>query len=283
MKLSIITINYNNAAGLKKTLDSVAEQTYTDFEHIIVDGASTDGSVDEIIAYSQSPIANCQITWISEPDTGIYNAMNKGVCMALGEYTLMLNSGDYLVDNRVIENIIPLLDGTDIIQGNTIEEYPDKTMRNRGYGKSDIDFFDVMNGHFLHQASFIHMDTLKKYGYYDEAYKKGADTYFYITTLALGHASFKYVDVDVANFDVNGISNMQDPKWIQIDKEEDARWYGEHVSMRLMSLCHTAPKKIRLYDTLHRHKLIWYITMILVRLSLWMTPMPKKVKLEKIK
>lgn len=284
MKLSIITINYNNAAGLKKTLDSVAAQTYTDFEHIIVDGASTDGSVDEIIAYSQSPIANrYKITWLSEPDTGIYNAMNKGVRMALGEYTLMLNSGDYLVDNRVIENIIPLLDGTDIIQGNTIEEYPDKIMRNRGYGKSNIDFFDVMNGHFLHQASFIHMDTLKKHGYYDEAYKKGADTYFYITTLALGHASFKYVDVDVANFDVNGISNMQDPKWIQIDKEEDARWYGEHVSMRLMSLCHTAPKKIRLYDTLHRHKLIWYLTMILVRLSLWITPMPQKVKLEKIK
>ena len=284
MKLSIITINYNNAAGLKKTLDSVAAQTYTDFEHIIVDGASTDGSMDEIIAYSQSPIANRhKITWISEPDTGIYNAMNKGVRMAEGEYTLMLNSGDYLVDNSVVEKVIPLLDGTDIIQGNIIEDYPDKVIRNRGYGNSDIDFFDVMKGHFLHQASFIHMDTLKKYGYYDESYKKGSDTYFYITTLALGHASFKYVDVDVANFDVNGISNMQDPKWIQIDKEEDARWYGEHVSMRLMSLCHTAPKKIRLYDTLHRHKLIWYITMILVRLSLWITPMPKKVKLEKIK
>jgi hypothetical protein len=209
--------------------------------------------------------------------------MNKGVRMAEGEYTLMLNSGDYLVDNSVVEKVIPLLDGTDIIQGNIIEDYPDKVIRNRGYGDSDIDLFDVMNGHFLHQASFIHMDTLKKYGYYDESYKKGSDTYFYITTLALGHASFKYVDVDVANFDVNGISNMQDPKWIQIDKEEDARWYGEHVSMRLMSLCHTAPKKIRLYDTLHRHKLIWYITMILVRLSLWITPMPKKVKLEKIK
>jgi glycosyltransferase involved in cell wall biosynthesis len=284
MKLSIITINYNNAAGLKKTIDSVALQTYTDFEHIIVDGASTDGSVDEIFAYSQSPIANRhKITWISEPDTGIYNAMNKGVRLARGEYTLMLNSGDYLVNNSVVEKVMPLLDGTDIIQGNIIEEYPDKVIRNRGYGKSDIDFFDVMNGHFLHQASFIHIDTLKKYGYYDESYKKGADTYFYITTLALGHASFKYVDVDVANFDVNGISNMQDPKWVQIDKEEDARWYGEHISMRLMSLCRTAPKKVRLYDMLHRHKLIWYITMILVRLSLWITHMPQKVKLEKIK
>ena len=99
MKLSIITINYNNAAGLKKTLDSVAAQTYTDFEHIIVDGASTDGSVDEIIAYSQSPIANRhKIIWLSEPDTGIYNAMNKGIKKASGDYLLFLNSGDFLVE-----------------------------------------------------------------------------------------------------------------------------------------------------------------------------------------
>ena len=175
MKLSIITINYNNAAGLKKTLDSVASQTYTDFEHIIVDGASTDGSVDEIIAYSQSPIANRhKITWISEPDTGIYNAMNKGVLMAEGEYTLMLNSGDYLVDDHVIENVLPLLDGTDIIQGNTIEEYLDKTMRNRGYGKSDIDFFDVMKGHFLHQAAFCRRDLFGRYGMFMFRYLPGA-------------------------------------------------------------------------------------------------------------
>ncbi len=286
MKLSIITINYNNAEGLRKTLASVAAQTYSNIEHIIVDGASTDGSVEVIREYeNQLNITHSTIhlLWSSEPDNGIYDAMNRGIRKAKGEYTLMLNSGDYLVNNSVVEKVIPLLDGTDIIQGNIIEEYPDEVIRNRGYGKSDIDFFDVMNGHFLHQASFIHIDTLKKYGYYDESYKKGADTYFYITTLALGHASFKYVDVDVANFDVNGISNMQDPKWVQIDKEEDARWYGEHISMRLMSLCHTAPKKIRLYDTLHRHKLIWYITMILVRLSLWITPMPQKVKLEKLK
>ena len=284
MKLSIITINYNNAAGLKKTLDSVAAQTYKDFEHIIVDGASTDGSVDEIIAYSQSPIANRhKITWLSEPDTGIYNAMNKGVRLAQGEYTLMLNSGDYLVDEHVIEKVIPLLDGKDIIQGNTIEEYPDRIMRNRGYGKSDIDFFDVMDCHFLHQASFIRLEIIKKYGYYDESYKKAADSYFYITSLGLGNATFKYVDLDIANFDLNGISSMNDPKWIQIDKEEDARWYSEHISNRLMDFYRTTPKKIQLYDTLRRHKLIWYMTILLFHLSDWISPVPKKNKFERIK
>lgn len=284
MKLSIITINYNNAAGLKKTLDSVAVQTYTDFEHIIVDGASTDGSVEEIITYNQSPIANRhKITWISEPDTGIYNAMNKGVRMANGEYTLMLNSGDYLVDEFVVEKIIPLLDGTDIIQGNTIEDHPNKVVRNRGYGRSDITFLDVMEGHFLHQASFIHVKTLKKYGYYDEAYKKGADTYFYITALALGNATFRYVDLDIANFDINGISSLQDPKWIQLDMEEDMKWYGEHIPNRLMELSHTARKTIKLYDTLHRNRFIWYITHMLVRIAERIKPTLPNVKIEKIK
>lgn len=288
MKLSIITINYNNAAGLKKTLDSVAFQTCTGFEHIIVDGASTDGSVDIIREYENtlasrlSPLAS-RLKWISEPDTGIYNAMNKGVRLAKGEYTLMLNSGDYLVDENVISKVLPLLDGTDIIQGNTIEEVGDKQYRHRGYGKSNLSFFDVMDGHFLHQASFIRLTTMNEYGYYDESYKKGSDTYFYTSALALGNASFRYIDIDVANFDINGISSMQDSKWVQIDKEEDARWYGEHISTRLMNVYRTAPKKIRIYDTLHRHKWIWYVTMLLVRISEWITPIPPKVKLEKIK
>ena len=208
MKLSIITINYNNAAGLKKTLDSVAMQTSIDFEHIIVDGASTDDSVDIIREYEQSLVSNhsplsSHLKWISEKDTGIYNAMNKGIRIAIGEYTLMLNSGDYLVDEDVIEKILPLLDGTDIIQGNTIEEYSYQTIRNCGYGISNISFFDVMDGHFLHQASFIRLDSIQRYGYYDESYKKSADSYFYITALALGNASFKYINVDVANCEWN--------------------------------------------------------------------------------
>ena len=89
MKLSIITINRNNAAGLRRTIESVVSQTYTEFEYIIIDGASTDESVDVIKEYAD------KITfWVSEPDNGIYNAMNKGILKAKGEYLLFLNSGD---------------------------------------------------------------------------------------------------------------------------------------------------------------------------------------------
>ena len=114
MQLSIITINYNNAEGLRKTLASVAAQTYPNIEHIIVDGNSTDGSVDVIreyestLASSLSPFAS-RLKWLSEPDKGIYNAMNKGIRMATGEYIQILNSGDILATDDVTERMMAAL------------------------------------------------------------------------------------------------------------------------------------------------------------------------------
>ena len=97
MRLSIITINYNNAEGLRKTLASVASQTYRNIEHIIIDGGSTDGSVDVIREYAEDQTSNIKhqtshiVKWTSEPDKGIYNAMNKGISKASGDYIQILN------------------------------------------------------------------------------------------------------------------------------------------------------------------------------------------------
>lgn len=283
MRLSIITINRNNAEGLKRTLDSVKAQTCQEFEHIIVDGASTDDSVKIIESFVRD--VSCMmydVLWVSEPDTGIYNAMNKGLKMAHGEYTLMLNSGDFLVDEHVIERIIPELHTEDLIQGNIIENYPNCTMRIRGYGRSKISFIDAMDAHFLHQATFMRLSLMVKYGYYDDSYKKGADTYFFTKVLALGNASFRYVDIDITNFDINGISSLKDPIWCQIDSDEDARWYGENISNRLWEFYKTVPKKIHLYDQLHKFKFIWFITMGLVRVTEWISPSSTNLKKEKI-
>ena len=112
MKLSVITINYNNRDGLRKTIESVVNQTCKDFEYVIIDGGSTDGSVDVIKEY-----ADRINYWVSEPDKGIYNAMNKGIDVAQGEYCLFLNSGDYLFDNYVLSEVALHLDGTDVITG----------------------------------------------------------------------------------------------------------------------------------------------------------------------
>ena len=115
MTLSIITINYNNAAGLEKTIKSVISQTCKRYEFIIIDGGSKDGSKDIIEKYQD------QITyWVSEPDNGIYNAMNKGVKVAKGEYCIFMNSGDIFVDNDVIRDVFNIGFSADIITGGII-------------------------------------------------------------------------------------------------------------------------------------------------------------------
>lgn len=274
MKLSIITINYNNAEGLRKTMESVLKQTYQDFEYVIVDGGSSDGSVPIVKAYEERIIANRVnnqtqfplISWVSEHDNGIYDAMNRGIRKAKGEYTLMLNSGDYLVDEHVIERIMPELDETDIVQGNNIEECSGKTYRNRGYGKSDIDFFDVMKGHFLHQSSFCKRDLFERYGYFDESYKMSGDTKFFMTCLGKNNASFKYIDIDVANYDLSGISAEKTGKWAQLRAEEHARLMKEFYSPRLLHFFETNDKKVRLYNQLHAHRWIWNLVMLIAHI-----------------
>lgn len=264
MKLSIITINYNNALGLKKTLDSVAVQTCVDFEHIIVDGASSDGSVDVIREYEKNLTANLlplasHLKWTSEKDNGIYNAMNKGIKMAIGEYLLFLNSGDYLVDENVIVEIIPLLDGSEIIQGNTLSVVNNERYVNRGYGKSNISFIEVYQGHFLHQATFAKRDLFDRYGYFDENYKIGGDTVFYLKTLGFGNASFKYIDMNVAWYDMNGISASTDTKWLQQRQKED-EMYDALLSPRLLKLCKEDGHKIKSYDQITKY---WFLRKLL--------------------
>lgn len=303
MKLSIITINYNNAEGLHKTIESVLSQTYKEFEYIIVDGASTDDSVD-IIKASALQAEGLAFIWVSEKDTGIYNAMNKGIEIASGlrvvnalnrsersedknkelpEYVLMLNSGDYLVDEHVIERIMPELDGTDIVQGNNIEERAKGIYRNRGYGKSDIDLFDVMKGHFLHQSSFCRRDLFERYGYFDESYKMSADTKFFMICLGQKDATFKYVDIDVANYDMTGISAERKGPWAKCHQEELERIHKEAFSGRMFDYMLKNDKKVRLYNDLHAHKWIWNLTMAVAHIRAWIYGNSQDVKIEKIR
>lgn len=265
MKLSVLTINYNNSNGLQKTIDSVAIQTYTEFEHIIVDGNGYDEGVRIIQEYDYAQRISGQphplIRWISEIYNGIYNAMNKGIRMCQGEYVLILNSGDSLVDEHVLERIIPVLDGTDIVQGNAIEEYNGKLIQNRGYGRSEITMRDVLEGNFLHQASFCRKDLFVRYGYFDESYATMADKKFFMTCLGLHDASFKYVDIDVANFDVNGICSFKESRWCDNQKEEYQQLMKEIFSLRLK----TYMDETRELEKLKKHKCIWSIVQMFIK------------------
>src|ERR1035437_595442 len=99
-KLSIITVNLSNATGLRKTIESVISQTFTDYEYLIIDGGSTDGSLDIIKEF-----ADRMSYWVSEPDGGIYNAMNKGIAWATGDWIIFMNSGDVFRNIEVLENV----------------------------------------------------------------------------------------------------------------------------------------------------------------------------------
>ena len=116
MTYSIITVNYNNYEGLRRTIKSVVCQTYKDYEYIIIDGGSTDGSAELIRQYTD------HLTfWVSEPDKGIYNAMNKGVAHANGEYLNFMNSGDCFYDENVLQTLKAHLD-SDIVEGQVFDQ-----------------------------------------------------------------------------------------------------------------------------------------------------------------
>ena len=113
--ISVISINYNNAAGLKRTIESVIHQTSADYEYIIIDGGSNDDSVAVIEQYAS------QIDyWVSEPDSGIYNAMNKGVSKANGEYCIFMNSGDSFADDNVLIDVLKIGLKTDVVTGGVV-------------------------------------------------------------------------------------------------------------------------------------------------------------------
>ena len=174
MKLSIITVNLNDCNGLKKTIESVICQTFTDYEYIVIDGASTDGSVDVIKQY-----ANKITYWVSEPDTGIYNAMNKGILQAKGEYCLFLNSGDWLVENNILEKVFSITFDEDIVYGydkhvgsSKVKCYPEKW-----------NFRVFLDDTLPHVASFIKRNLFYEVAFYNEENKAISDWEFFVLAI----------------------------------------------------------------------------------------------------
>ena len=199
MRLSIITVNRNNRDGLEKTIRSVLRQTSHDYEYIIIDGASTDGS-PEIIRKYESKITY----WTSEPDTGIYNAMNKGIRKAQGDYCLFLNSGDWLYEKDVLEKIAPHLDMKIPIVSCRImrDDAPEGILARKYYS-----LFTALSVNFPHQATFIQRSLFNSFGMYDETYKIRSDSIFFFRTVIMKKVQFSIVDIPVAFFDGSGISS----------------------------------------------------------------------------
>lgn len=254
MLFSVITINRNNAAGLEKTMRSVMGQTYRDFEYIIVDGASTDNSVEVIkdlisptpdpspegegggdseengwryCALSQSALPSLsgegqgvRLHWISEPDKGIYNAMNKGVQKATGDYLLFLNSGDCFSQKDVLEKVSKMLNGAEDILVGRVNVVKNGVIAGQSEELSveDLTLFNLYLWGIPHQAAFIRRELLLAYPY-DEALKINSDWKFFIQTIVLDNVSVKTVPLLVADYDGEGLSTVH-MDWLLEEREK---------------------------------------------------------------
>ena len=202
MKLSIITINFNDRDGLEKTIQSVINQTFQDFEYIVVDGASTDGSVDVIKKYSD------RLThWVSEPDSGIYNAMNKGTQMASGDYCLYLNSGDFLADNDVIEKAFNYNFSEDLVSCNCLNF--DTNHEWLHVPPRQITLYTFCGGSLPHPTTFIKRDLLNRLGGYNESYRIMSDWCFFLDATIKYQCSYRSLDLLLSKFNCYGISSTQ--------------------------------------------------------------------------
>ena len=205
MLLSIITINLNNSIGLQRTIDSILTQTFQDFEWIVIDGGSTDGSV--------SLLENCRnriCYFVSEPDHGIYHAMNKGIRQASGTYLLFMNSGDSFADNSVLEYFCAHHDESDFIVGKTArygDILPTGTEAHKPSPEEEVS--TLCFSAYPHQATFIRREAFWKYGLYREDYSIASDWYFSVNALMKGTASVSHIPILVAVLEKDGISTRR--------------------------------------------------------------------------
>ena len=201
--LSIITINYNNADGLKRTLESVKRQTFNDYEHIIIDGGSTDGSFDVIQDFLKDENYAHKVSfWCSEKDGGIYNAMNKGIDHAGGIFVEMLNSGDMFTGD-CLSHIAPYLkeNPNSVIYG--ANDYYDGTkyIQTLSYAAENLSTIMIP-----HEATFVPLSIYKKHGKYDESFRIVADREFMLRLKDNG-VNFIHIPVIVTDFSMDGVSS----------------------------------------------------------------------------
>ena len=284
--LTIITINYNNAAGLQKTMDSVMNQSSQDFEYVVVDGdapqtapqppkGGAESDIEVLHSFINVIKANAigfsPCTWksaygeikggfYSEKDTGIYNAMNKGIRMAKGEYIHILNSGDWLVDEHVVENMLKELNACkvageqpDIFVGNKIMVRSDGKVR---YGKNDkrpVTAMTFYRGTIEHTSAYIRRSLFDINGLYDESLRIVSDWKWYFQVVLLHNAQVAFTDIYVSYFDNSGISSTN----LELDKAERRQILEQMLAPVVLADYDRHHLAIDQFERLQRYPLIY--------------------------
>lgn len=228
-KISVITVCYNAEKYIEKTMLSVLNQSYPDIEYIIIDGASKDHTVD-IAKQISSQYPQRDIRVFSEPDKGIYDAMNKGIKNAIGEWLIFMNAGDVFVSNNVLEDFCQYLSyDIDILRGNIIRIYDKFKAVSQGLTSQSPTLMDMISGSFHHQACLIRRKLFMKYGLYSTDYKLCSDWKFFFDCVVLHHVKTKYVNYTVAAFRMDGASSNNTKKYENESRAYLISLYGEEI------------------------------------------------------
>lgn len=277
-QVSIITVNLNNKDGLKRTINSVRDQLFKNYEHLIIDGGSTDGSLDIINSYSD------QFSfWVSEPDNGIYSAMNKGIEKAKGEYLLFLNSGDYLINTEALCIDFNVFN-QDLLIGyrTTITKDHQTIVTYKLDMPKDLGFFVVSS--LSHGSTFIKRSLFDSVGLYDESFKIVSDWIFFLKAIIYYGASYQELGRAVHVFELGGIST--DPIFAYSVKEEKERFLNTLMDLKVQSYIKNQFPKIKEYlvlkDEINTLKSSYFSIKQLrgLRILIWLNRILGKVNLK---
>ena len=270
MKISIITITYNSAATLPRALESVRSQTYGDIEHIIVDGASTDGTVDLIKAYADPPSlspslervkssarSDCRwpsvelpgvgspVRWISEPDNGIYNALNKGIAMATGDVIGFLHSDDVFFSPDSIGQIAAAFEssGADVVYGDLEYRHGDKVVRrwrSNAFRRGDLKYGWMPP----HPTVYVRREVYRQVGPYDEWFRISADYDMILRIFTAGYKT-RYIPQVLVAMETGGASNRDAKARLSKTQEDYFVLKKNHVGAGLLTVACKQLRKIR--------------------------------------
>lgn len=266
-KLTVITINFNNCRGLAKTLESVAQQTWQHFEFIVIDGGSTDGSVELI--------ASCKRVnhYISEKDNGVYHAMNKGIKAASGSYVIFMNSGDYFFDKTVLEkNHVHLNGEYGILYGNSVF-YNEQGYREEKFPPAKLTFSHFIHDGLNHQAVFIKRSLFFEHFFYNETYKLNSDWEFFIYVICKANTAYLYLNDFICFYEYSGFSSNLDVRSsLQHERTATLHKYFPLLTEDAEKLVLLHTKRMQQIVHIRKYPFAWRVLKWIVDLLLFFIP-----------
>ena len=266
-KLSIITINYNDEKGLKKTLESVVNQTFKEFEFVVIDGGSTDGST-ELILDCKDKISY----WTSEKDNGVFHAMNKGIKVATGDFVIFMNAGDTFYSETTLTEVVPELNAEfDIYYGDNYKESAN-SKRLKTYPEH-LQFSFFYTSSLNHQSTFIRKSLFDEHFYYNEEYKIASDWEFFTYVICHKNVPYKYLKKTISVYDFNGISsNPKFSELFQKEKLESIQKYFPAFINDYKNVNELNSKRFLQFQFIKKHQIAWKILKIFLSLILLFLP-----------